>query len=123
VQVRFARHTSRLEELVLFYRDGLGLAELGRFRNHDGYDGVFLELPGTDAHLEFTSGGPHLPPVPHEETLLVLYLGDEKNVAETCGRIGAPPIEPANPYWRRHGVTVLDPDGFPVVLVADVFAR
>jgi catechol 2,3-dioxygenase-like lactoylglutathione lyase family enzyme len=123
VQVRFARHTSRLEELVRFYRDGLGLAELGRFRNHDGYDGVFLELPGTDAHLEFTSGGPHLPPVPHEETLLVLYLGDEKKVADTCSRIGAQPIEPANPYWRRHGVTVLDPDGFPVVLVAGVFAK
>jgi catechol 2,3-dioxygenase-like lactoylglutathione lyase family enzyme len=107
---------------VLFYRDGLGLAELGRFQDHDGYDGVFLDLPGTNAHLEFTSGGPHPPPVPHEETLLVLYLGDEKTVADTSRRIGAPPIEPANPYWRRKGVTVLDPDGFPVVLVSEAFA-
>jgi catechol 2,3-dioxygenase-like lactoylglutathione lyase family enzyme len=115
LQVRFARQTSRLEQLVLFYRDGLGLTELGRFQNHDGYDGVFLDLPGTNAHLEFTSGGPHPPPVPHEETLLVLYLEDEQTVAETCRRAGAQPIEPANPYWRRQGVTVLDPDGFPVV--------
>jgi hypothetical protein len=28
MQVRFARHTSRLAELVRFYRDGLGLPEL-----------------------------------------------------------------------------------------------
>jgi catechol 2,3-dioxygenase-like lactoylglutathione lyase family enzyme len=116
MQVRFARHTSRLAELVRFYRDGLGLPELGRFENHDGYDGVFLDLPGTNGHLEFTSGGGHAPPVPHEETLLVLYLGDEDAVAEACRRAGVEPIESANPYWRRHGLTLLDPDGFQVVL-------
>jgi catechol 2,3-dioxygenase-like lactoylglutathione lyase family enzyme len=117
--VRFARHTSRLEELVLFYRDGLGLTELGRFQDHDGYDGVFLDLPGTNAHLEFTTGGAQSPPVPHEETLLVLYLADEQAVTETCKRTGVVPSVPANPYWRRNGVTVLDPDGFGVVLVSD----
>jgi catechol 2,3-dioxygenase-like lactoylglutathione lyase family enzyme len=121
LQVRFARHTSRLERLVRFYRDGLGLTELGRFRDHDGYDGVFLGIPGTSAHLEFTRGGDHPPPVPHEETLLVLYLGDEATVAETCRRTGAQPIEPANPYWRRRGVTVRDPDGFQIVLVSDTW--
>lgn len=117
MQVRMARHTSRLTELVSFYRDGLGLRELGHFDNHDGYDGVFLDLPGTHAHLEFTSGGGHSAPTPHEETLLVLYLGDEKAVAEACRRAGAQQVDPANPYWRRHGVTLLDPDGFQVVLV------
>ena len=117
MQVRLGRHTSRLAELVRFYRDGLGLPELGRFENHDGYDGVFLDLPGTNAHLEFTNGGGHAPPVAHEETLLVLYLGDENAVAETCRRAGVQPVEPSNPYWRRHGVTLLDPDGFQVVLV------
>jgi catechol 2,3-dioxygenase-like lactoylglutathione lyase family enzyme len=122
LQVRFARHTSRLEEVVRFYRDGLGLAELGRFEDHDGYDGVFLDLPGTNAHLEFTRGGAHPPPDAHEETLLVLFLGDEAMVAETCGRVDAQPIEPANPYWRSNGVTVLDPDGFPVVLVPTLYS-
>jgi catechol 2,3-dioxygenase-like lactoylglutathione lyase family enzyme len=117
MQVRFARHTGRLAELVRFYRDGLGLPEIGRFENHDGYDGVFLDLPGTNAHLEFTSGGEHAPPPPHEETLLVLYLGEENAVAEACRRAGTEPVESANPYWSSHGVTLLDPDGFPVVLV------
>ncbi len=48
MQLRVARHTERLDEHVRFYRDGLGLRELGGFHEHDGYDGVFLEVPGTE---------------------------------------------------------------------------
>jgi catechol 2,3-dioxygenase-like lactoylglutathione lyase family enzyme len=117
LQVRFARHTARLDELVAFYRDGLGLPELGRFEGHDGYDGVFLGLPGTGAHLEFTRGGSHEPPAPDPESLLVLYLGDEEAVDAALARAGAEPVAAANPYWDRNAVTVEDPDGFRVVLV------
>ena len=52
MQLRVARHTERLQQVVGFYRDGIGLAEVGGFRDHDGYDGVFLAVPGTGAHLE-----------------------------------------------------------------------
>ncbi len=117
MQLRCARHTERLDELVSFYRDGLGLSEIGRFQDHDGYDGVFFAVPGANAHLEFTTGGSHGPPSPHPETLLVLYLGSDEAVGATCDRVGAEPVEPANPYWREHGVTIADPDGFHVVLV------
>lgn len=117
MQVRFARHTNRFEEVVRFYRDGLGLPEIGRFEGHDGYDGVFLELPGTAAHLELTTGGAHAAPEPHQETLLVLYLGDEEALRGRLERTGAEPVEPANPYWAANGVTIEDPDGFRVVLV------
>jgi len=117
MQVRFARHTERLTEIIRFYRDGLGLPELGRFDDHDGYDGVFFGLPGTHAHLEFTSGGCHIAPSPHPETLLVLYLGNAEAVEETSRRVGAEPVEPANPYWRADATTLADPDGFRVVLV------
>src|SRR5581483_3335647 len=117
MQVRFARHTDRFDEVVRFYRDGLGLPEIGRFEGHDGYDGVFLELPGTGAHLELTTGGEHAAPEPHPETLLVLYLGSEGAVEATVTRLAAEPVEPANPYWAEHGVTIEDPDGFRVVLV------
>jgi catechol 2,3-dioxygenase-like lactoylglutathione lyase family enzyme len=117
MQVRFARHTERLPEIVRFYRDGLGLPELGRFDDHDGYDGVFFGLPGTDAHLEFTSGGHHDAPPAHPETLLVLYLGSAHAVEEMSRRVGTEPVESANPYWSAHGVTLADPDGFRVVLV------
>jgi catechol 2,3-dioxygenase-like lactoylglutathione lyase family enzyme len=117
VQVRVARHTERLEEVVAFYRDGLGLPELGRFTAHAGYDGVFLDLPGTGAHLELTSGGSDATaPAPHPETLLVLYLGDRDEVARRVARAGATPVPSANPYWDEHGVTLADPDGFRVVL-------
>jgi hypothetical protein len=119
VHVRFARHTERLPEIVRFYGEGLRLPELGRFRDHDGYDGVFFGLPGTGAHLEFTSGGNHEAPSPHPETLLVLYLGSAAAVEAARKRVGARPLEAANPYWSAHGVTVEDPDGFRVVLVPD----
>ncbi len=46
MQVRVARHTNRLAEIVRFYRDGLGLREIGHFKHHDGYDGIFLALTG-----------------------------------------------------------------------------
>jgi catechol 2,3-dioxygenase-like lactoylglutathione lyase family enzyme len=122
MQVRFARHTERLDEVVRFYRDGLGLPELGRFEGHDGYDGVFLGIPGTDAHLELTAGGVHPAPAPHPETVLVLYLGSPEAVDEIVARVGAHPLEPANPYWAANGVTLEDPDGFRVVLVRDAWA-
>ena len=122
MQLRIARHTERLDELVAFYRDGLGLPEIGGFRDHDGYDGVFLAVPGTGAHLELTSGGGHGAPQPHPEALLVLYLGDAAAVEATLQRLGVTPVAPANPYWAAHAVTVEDPDGFRVVLVPERWA-
>jgi GNAT superfamily N-acetyltransferase len=116
-QLRVARHTERLDDLVAFYRDGIGLTEIGRFRDHDGYDGVFLEVPGTDTHLELTAGGGHAAPSPHPESLLVLYLGDDKAVQSIANRLGTDPVTPANPYWAAHATTFQDPDGFHVVLV------
>ncbi|HET7049897.1 MAG TPA: VOC family protein [Solirubrobacteraceae bacterium] len=119
MQLRVARHTERLDALVRFYRDGLGLTELGGFEDHDGYAGVFLEVPGTGAHLELTAGGVHRAPVPHPESLLVLYLGDEEAVRAVAARLAVDPVAPANPYWAEHGMTFEDPDGFRVVLVPE----
>ena len=119
LQLRVARHTDRLAGVAAFYRDGLGLVAVGGFRDHQGYDGVFLELPGSGAHLELTSGGAHGAPQPHPESLLVLYLGDEQTVAATAARLGVDPVAPANPYWAEHGLTFEDPDGFRVVIVPE----
>jgi catechol 2,3-dioxygenase-like lactoylglutathione lyase family enzyme len=119
VQLRIARHTRRLDDVVAFYRDGLGLRPAGGFRGHDGYDGVFLEVPGTGAHLEITAGGDHGAPTAHPETLLVLYLGDGAAVHAVARRLGVHPVAPANPYWADHGLTFEDPDGFRVVLVPE----
>ena len=54
-QVRIARPTDRLAEVVRFYRDALGLEQIASFEGHAGYDGVMLALPGRRDHLEFTT--------------------------------------------------------------------
>jgi catechol 2,3-dioxygenase-like lactoylglutathione lyase family enzyme len=123
MQLRVARHTERLEEVVRFYRDGIGLTEVGGFRDHDGYDGVFLAVPGTGAHLELTRGGDRGAPSPHPESLLVFYLGDSEAVETVALRLGVDPVPPANPYWGKHGTTFEDPDGFRVVLVPEHWER
>lgn len=117
MELRVARHTENLDELVAFYRDGIGLERIGGFRDHARYDGVFLAVPGTSAHLELTAGGEHRAPQPHPDTLLVFYLGSTAAVETVLERLGGTPVEPANPYWADHGVTIEDSDGFRVVLV------
>jgi YycE-like N-terminal domain len=39
MKLRVAGHTDRLEAVIAFYRDRVGFPELGRFVDHDGYDG------------------------------------------------------------------------------------
>jgi catechol 2,3-dioxygenase-like lactoylglutathione lyase family enzyme len=124
-RVRWARPTDRLAECVAFYRDALGLEELGGFADHDGYSGVFLGLPDESVHLELTThvGGSPCP-APTLDNLLVLYLPDRAAVDAVAARLAAaghPAVEPENPYWRR-SVTVADPDGWRVVLVDDAYA-
>lgn len=120
-QVRVARPTDRLEQVVRFYRDGLGLAEIDRFDDHDGFSGVMLGLPGSEYHLEFTThvdGSPGA--APSGENHLVLYFGSPSEaaaVAERLAGLGHDPVRPENPYWEKVGaVTVEDPDGWRVVL-------
>ncbi len=121
-QVRIARPTDRLDAVASFYVDGLGLPRLGGFEDHDGFDGVFVGLPGTPYHLELTrhrDGSPG--EAPSAENLLVLYLGTAEAVEAARDRLlahGHEAVAADNPYWARIGaVTVPDPDGWRVVLV------
>ena len=120
-QVRVARPTDRLEEVVRFYRDGLGLRVLGSFAGHAGYDGVMLGLPGALYHLEFTRHAAGSPcPAPTRDNLLVFYLEDAGDFARAVGRLrarGHEPVAPENPYWAARGQTFEDPDGWRVVLM------
>jgi catechol 2,3-dioxygenase-like lactoylglutathione lyase family enzyme len=118
MEVRFARHTDRFEACVTFWRDQLGLPELMRFEDEAGFDGVMLDLPGTGAHLELTTGGGHRAPAPHPGSLIALYLGDWDAVRARAAALDAQPVASADPYWDTCGLTFEDPDGFRVVLVA-----
>jgi catechol 2,3-dioxygenase-like lactoylglutathione lyase family enzyme len=121
VQVRIARPTSRLNEVVRFYCDGLGLKVIGSFEDHAGYSGVMLGLPGHEYHLEFTSHTEGCPcPAPTKDNLLVFYIPDQQAVSlliERLGSLGYFAVAPENPYWERNGATFEDPDGWRVVLM------
>ena len=119
-QVRMARPTDRLEAVVRFYREGLGLRELGGFQNHEGFDGVMLGLPGAPWHLEFTRQRDHrVGDAPTRDHLLVFYLPEReawRAAADRLAALGHAPVPSYNPYWDRRGLTFEDPDGYRVVL-------
>ena len=102
------------------YRHGLGLVELGRFENHDGFDGVMLGRPGWDCHFEFTYCRSHpVAPTPTPEDLVVFYVPDRGGWEAACGamrKAGFEEVTPFNPYWKSQGRTFRDPDGYRIVL-------
>ncbi|WP_433659930.1 VOC family protein [Nocardia sp. CA-128927] len=121
-QVRIARQTDQLDEVVRFYVEGLGLRELFRFEGHEGYSGVMVGLPGTGYHLEFTThvdGSPGA--APSAENLLVLYFSDAAQMSDVARRLtefGVEQVAAANPYWVANGgLTFPDPDGWRVVVM------
>ncbi|HSQ60240.1 MAG TPA: VOC family protein [Acidobacteriota bacterium] len=119
-KLRVARPTDRLDEVVRFYTDGVGLTVLASFEDHDGFDGVMLGVPGAPYHLEFTRRRGHSAGrAPTEDNLLVFYLSDEGEWRAAVSRMtaaGHPPVPSFNPYWDRAGRTFEDPDGYRVVL-------
>ncbi|WP_328313883.1 VOC family protein [Streptomyces sp. NBC_00442] len=126
--VRFARPTARYDDVLVFYRDVLGLPVLAQWRGHQGYDGVVLGLPGTPVHMELLQHGdsPRIPE-PNPENQLVLYLRGPEAVARATRRLaehGHRPVPAANPYWPERGaVSFEDPDGWLVVLAPWVFGE
>jgi catechol 2,3-dioxygenase-like lactoylglutathione lyase family enzyme len=119
-KLRVARSTDNLEEVTKFYKNGLGFAELSRFEDHDGFDGVMLGLPAAPYHLEFTQAHGHRAGrAPTADHLLVFFLPDERQWKEAVARLkqsGHEPVSSLNPYWDRQGLTFEDPDGYRVVL-------
>ena len=124
-KIRVARPTDDLESVARFYRDGLGFAELFRFEDHAGFNGVMLGLPGAPYHLEFTTAQGHRAGrAPTAENLLVFYLPDAQQWNDAVARLrsaGYEPVASFNPYWDRDGLTFEDPDGYRIVLQHDTW--
>lgn len=118
--LRVARPTDNLDAVIRFYGDGLGLAVVGSFTGHDGFDGVMLGHAGAGYHLEFTRKAGHAAGrAPTQDNLLVFYLPDAVAWSEATARMeaaGYAPVPAFNPYWDRSGKTFEDPDGYRVVL-------
>jgi len=125
VQYRIARPTNQLERVVEFYKNALGLRELGSFKNHEGFDGVMLGLPDASHHLEFTQqvDGEEIPE-PTTENLLVFYFDTPQKYAQAVNRMknmSIPSVEPQNPYWAGKSHTYEDPDKWRIVFFNGVF--
>ena len=118
--LRIARATAHLDEVLRFYRDGLGFELVGEFHDHEGFDGVMLGHVGAAYHLEFTrERGGLAAPAPSPENLLVFYLEDAKSYQAAITRLeslGNVPVPSHNPFWDRNGRTYADADGYRVVL-------
>jgi catechol 2,3-dioxygenase-like lactoylglutathione lyase family enzyme len=118
--VRIARPTDRLNEVIKFYTEGLGLQVIDRFENHQGFDGVMIGIPGEDYHFEFTQQQGHfMGRAPTQEHLTVFYLPNPQEwqgVVDRMQAIGYEAVQSYNPYWDISGVTFEDLDGYRIVL-------
>ncbi len=118
--LRVARPSDNLDALLHFYRDGLGLALLGRFEDHDGFDGIMLGREGAPYHFEFTRARGHSAGrAPSEDNLLVFYMPESgvwQTAVQRMRAAGFAPVLAFNPFWDRDGATFEDPDGYRVVL-------
>ena len=118
--LRIARPTDHMDDVIRFYREGLGFEVIGAFQDHDGFDGVMLGHPGGSYHLEFThKHGEPAGRAPAQENLLVFYLPDAddwQRAVERMAAAGYQPVLSFNPYWDVRGVTFEDVDGYRVVL-------
>jgi len=118
--LRIARPVSDLARSVDMYCRGLDLIVVGRFENHDGFDGVMLAPDGANYHFEFTTSRMHpVPPAPTKEDLVVLYLPSRAEWDAACSKMlvaGFVPAASFNPYWDVLGRTFEDQDGYRTVL-------
>jgi catechol 2,3-dioxygenase-like lactoylglutathione lyase family enzyme len=118
--LRIARPTDRLNEVVRFYTEGLGLQAVYRFENHEGFDGVMVGIPGEPYHLEFIHQRGHVVGrAPTQDHLIVFYLPDREEWQRAVVQMkeaGYEAVPSYNPYWDRNGATFEDPDGYRVVL-------
>lgn len=124
--LRIARPVRNLALAVSMYRHGLGLEEIGRFEDHDGFDGVMLGNRGMYFHFEFTYCRNHpVDPAPTPEDLLIFYLPEAQEWNERCTAMlqaGFKVVEAFNPYWRRLGRMFQDPDGYRVVIQQEAWS-
>ena len=121
--VRIARPSHDLWASERFWVEGLGLEVL--FRADESAEGghalLMVGWPEAAWHLELVSDPDgETPAAPTEEDLLVLYLDGEADAGVISRLVDAGGIQVTsrNPYWDHGGVTIMDPDGYRLVLTS-----
>lgn len=116
---RYARHTQKIESLIYFYTSVLNFEVLGEFKNHEGYDGVFLGIKGENWHLEFTQNEEKPRSVFDDDDILVFYPTTKKSydeIVENLKKFEVPLLAAKNPYWKDQGVCFEDCDHYKIVV-------
>lgn len=118
--LRIARPVGDLVRAEAMYCQGLGLHVVGRFENHDGFDGVMLGQSGAGYHFEFTyCRTAPIVPQPTPEDLVVCYFPTIGEWEQACANMlaaGFTQVISHNPYWDVRGRTYQDADGYRIVL-------
>lgn len=116
---RIARHTNDLEKIRNFYTKIIGLNFLREFKNHNGYNGIFLGREGLDWHLEFTTSKEKVDHVFNEDDCLVFYPLTQQEYDAVMWKVKGNKIEriiAKNPYWNDNGFMISDPDGCLIII-------
>ncbi|MFC5663378.1 VOC family protein [Kitasatospora misakiensis] len=127
LHVRIARPSRDLAAAERFYVGGLGLAVLWRTTEHvpGEHDLLMVGPSGGGWHFELTHD-PERPiePRPTVDDLFVVYLGApvDEALVRRLEDAGGARVASHNPYWDEYGVTVVDPDGYRLVLCARAWA-
>ena len=122
--LRIARPSHDLAASERFWADGLGLDVLFRADSsaEGGHALLMVGWPDAGWHLELVSdaGGETQPASTEEDHLLVLYLDGEveAGVVSRLVDAGGTQVAARNPYWDHGGVTIVDPDGYRLVLTS-----
>lgn len=118
--MRVARPTDSLKETVRMYREGLKLEVMGRFEDHDGFDGVILGRYDLAYQIEFTYQKGHpAGRAPSKDNLLVFYFPHPllwMSICQGMIQAGFKQVSSWNPYWNAKGRTFEDLDGYRVVI-------
>ena len=119
--LRIARPSRDLARAERFWVDGLGFQVLYRAGAEAEGGHALLMLGWSEAawHLELVDDPDgETPPSPTDEDLLVLYVGGliDENAIDRIVGAGGERVPARNPYWDRWGITVVDPDGYRLVL-------
>ncbi|MDQ3191062.1 MAG: VOC family protein [Bacteroidota bacterium] len=119
MKFRFARHSNNIYKLQKFYSEILGFETIGHFQDHKNYNGIFLGLPNSEWHLEFTESNEKANHTFDEDDILVFYPESQNEYDQYIKTIKENKIdiiESKNPFWKTNGIMFLDPDGYRIVI-------
>ena len=95
----------------------MGLKILGKFENHDNYNGIFIGEENADWHLEFTESAHDSNHEFDEDDVLVFYPTSKQEYDALLKQLDlTQKIQARNPYWNVNGNMFYDPDGYRIVI-------